>query len=249
MFVTKSSSWWIVICTFWALGGIPPCFGTSVVFVLGQKQLMVAADSKTYGGDDEHAMADTCKIFISQNRVVFANAGPLNDGTAWFIDIARDILRSAGNVSEAAARFSGLVRPRLERLADQERLKFPEYFASHIEGKPWFQASFVSVESPGPRVALRTYRPDHNASGVHIRVERSDCFATACPAYFAIGRFDKIDRAMKIPEIRSKPIVELVKYLIGLEISADPTHVGPPIAVLHVNGSGSNWLERGKCDQ
>jgi hypothetical protein len=195
-------------------------------------------------------MGNACKLIVSDHQIIFANAGPLGDGEVHFIDVARDVLRKTDNLSEAAARFDDIVRPRLEHLAKQTKASNPKYFLAKVDGKPWYQVVFARFTSSGPEATLTTYRTSQGSSGLVINPEPSSCFATTCLSYFAIGLFDNMNYAMAKPERLPKGnVVEIIKYLIELEIAADPKHVGPPIAVVTTDSAHSQWIENGECNK
>lgn len=195
-----------------------PSHGSSAIFLLDNKYIGIAADSKRVGINAANH-GTTCKVFVSKSGIGFANVGPLNDRVGSFIDLARDVTAKSSTISEVATRFEATVRPRLEQLAMEIKASLPDYYAREVEGKEWYAFAFVDLGPTGPQIIARGFEPLTNGVRVKMRIHPAECLQGCAGEMLPLGNHDSIDRAYKDGRRLPDNLEGRMEYLIGLELT------------------------------
>jgi hypothetical protein len=227
-----------------------PQFGSSVLFLLERDRITVGSDSKSYGINRE-PLQNTCKIAISGSGMLFANAGLLSDfSRRQFVSTARRLMNQGRDVTQVATDFDLAIMHKLKEIAIAIRCAFPMFYRDKVDHKPFYQVAFaVLTPREGPKLSFRAYEPVSVRGEIEIRTHQGECVNDCAEGHIALGHFDNIDRyiAMHPTFIKQSGPVEAMKYLLGLEVQANPSEVGLPLAIVSVDDSGIHWIEKGPC--
>jgi hypothetical protein len=241
---------------FWLLSvllGLSVDAGSAVVFLLAAHSIYVGGDSRTIGMQGE-PHPDRCKIVVSDNRIIFGNAGALTDGLRRpFIDMAGVVLKRESDVAKAAGAFDRQIVPAITQLSQQIVDGNPGYFARKVENHAIYQAAFAKLTPSGPQIAMRLYVPIVSPvdDRVQICVIKHNCLAECGDVHLSLGHFDHIDRYLREHPayLGSMNPVQTIHFLIGLETEASPNEVGGAIAIFRqdLEDMRGRWIEPGVC--
>lgn len=229
---------------------------TTVVALVTRQRITIGADamSKVYGGKRIKVLR-ICKIYEAGSSF-FAFAGMDQDDDTGFVASTLVDKRAMLNVRARAERFAREIKkPYLKTIQrfnkDNPRIKdaFRQRFSEHA-----LQAIFVGSEAGIP--VFNTVEVNVETNPLRIETVIHGCPGDFCPLAGQIkdiwlGHFDdgerEYQRMLATHNALLKDDAATVEHLIDTEIAAVPKSVGPPVAVLIIDNSGSHWFTEGKC--
>jgi hypothetical protein len=218
--------------------------GTAIAIMAKGKQIAAAADSKILITRGRIESTD-CKIKQVGN-VFFAIAGHRREELSDFdaIYIATEACNTANNIQDRIIKFETMMKPALYNLLWVSRKKAPSYYESSLRDKMIVQVAFFGFERGSPYLYVRSYKDQSTSSQVGLQVERKECLGR-CDMLAILGKSRAAEKYLiQTPSLSKKPLIDLVKSLVELEIEDEPEIVGPPIDLLQLSKNGENWIER-----
>jgi hypothetical protein len=238
-------------------------FATSIVAVKDSDVIVIGADSKTTltsagSSVGEAGSIAKCKI-VQAGNLFFASAGYAGISRAGFpgnVDpefdlkaiIARE-LQGEGSIADKMGNLEKVLVVNLTQIAEKAKKDNAAFFLSRFVRHPVYTIIVGGLDNGELVLMVRTFRLVISPSGA---------------LSFGIGRFscpgDCQESATTIFEGRTGAIrnylehhklflyfadpVTAVRDLVGLEISEDPSFVGPPIDILRLTRRGVEWIQR-----
>jgi hypothetical protein len=240
----------------------PRISSTTVIAFVRTDRITIAADAKSAitNAGGRFRFAQTCKIYQSGTSF-FAFAGTDQDDAIGFIssDIAKkNITLSVKGRAEAFAEEAK--GPLLKSIQRAHRVLPPDVYQIISPGGIPLVALFIGIEQGASVYQGVDMVEVDDASGQPIRI---DTRMRGCPGDFCPGPGKtrplwmgqnmvaqaEYERMRATHDPRLGDDVATLHHLIESEIAVHPDFVGPPIAVLTLDGSGSRWEINGKCGQ
>lgn len=221
---------------------------TSIVAIRTPSMIVVGADSLAVW--DTGKPESFCKIVQVKSFFFAASSILKHPPTNYSIEgIVLEAAKNGQNILETVKSFETLVLSPLLAALVRIKTDLPGHFDQELEGKSALSVVFVGLEANSLILLLRYFTVESSPSGaISIKTSRKDCPGKDCDtgiAYAALGQHDEIDRLLaKNPKFWRIGLVEAVRKLIELEISANPSKVGHPIDILLIDGNGAQWLEK-----
>lgn len=226
-------------------------FGSTVIAIRTDREIVIGSDSKVVGTDGSDR-GTVCKI-IQIGNIFFSHTGVAGSTSIGF-DVqatVRQALESAEHLGEAIQNFLHSVHHPLHQILVATRRDAPEFYKHNIEGQSALSAVFCGVIDNIPRLSYLELKPVHHAEaddGLAIQVDqgidvRSD---NEGPAFVVIGHKNAVTTQLgEQPDIWMRTgIVSAVRRLIELQIESTPQVVGPPIAVLRMDRQSAKWVNK-----
>ena len=228
-----------------------PLRATSLVAVRTLNAIFIGSDSKMINGDGGEA-GNGCKI-LGSNGVYFGIARIWSSPAQGFsvASVAAEALNSNGDLASRVSHFEKLLLHPLERLLISLKATDATRFEREIDGQSAVDMLFVGFEAGYPVLLSRSFIVRNGASqSITVRIKREECSddCSEALAYAALGQHEAIDKALaENADFWKIGIAEAIRKLIKLEISAEPSFVGPPISILTIDKDGPRWIEQGAC--
>jgi hypothetical protein len=238
-------------------------FATSIVAVKDSDAIVIGADSKTTltsagSSVGEAGSIPKCKI-VQAGNLFFASAGYAGisrAGVPGNVDPEFDLreiitreLQGNGSIGDKMGDLEKMLVANLTRVAEKARKDNAAFFLTRFVRHPVYTIIVGGLDNGELVLMVRTFRLVISPSGA---------------LSFGIGRFscpgDCQESAATIFEGRTEAIrnyleqhklflyfadpVTAVRDLVGLEISEDPSFVGPPIDILRLTRKGVEWIQR-----
>jgi hypothetical protein len=199
-----------------------------------------------------------CKIRASHG-VYFAPAGFVQDAEFDAYRVVEGLLRPGKTIEQQAATIAERVK--LPFLYEMQRLhKFlPADYAIAIRSPgPSMSIGLAEVENNVPIIGLIDFTVINNSGGspTDVRVVVKTCPGSACAGtvdqehFWIYGQKAAVlDQIQLIgPKFWTANDAQDVRKMIQIEITDQPSAVGPPIDVLLLDSTGHHWLEPyGSC--
>jgi hypothetical protein len=233
---------------------VVPCDCTSIVAILNNETVVIAADSK------EMTVAKTGEIYMPRsvckihqgNNFFWAVADTVKDPNTTF-----DIKATVGNVARTAALPSSKV-DRLDRLipqliqheAEALRRTQPKAFQQFADGQPFLEVLFIGFEQQKAIAVYREYLIKATRRRVEVvMAEPIDCPGAECreSQMFVLGERLAIDAYFRTHKgvFQPTPIevsIDTIRNLVQSEINDSPLTVGPPIDIARIDRQGMRWI-------
>jgi hypothetical protein len=238
-------------------------FATSIVAVKNNDEIVIGADSKTTltsvgTGAAGPAEITKCKI-VQEGDLFFASAGSAGIGPAGLPgDVDREFdlkeiiaegLRGNGSIADKVGNLERLLVANLTRMAEKVRQDNPAFFLAKFVKSP-VHTVIVGGRDNGELVLMvRTFRLITSPSGsLSFAVGRFACPGDCQVPFITIfeGRTMAIRKYLQQHELflyYADPVTA-VRHLVGLEISKEPSSVGPPVDILRLTRKGAEWIQR-----
>jgi hypothetical protein len=221
---------------------------TSIVAERTPQKVVVAADSKAF-----HVAYGTsgteCKILL-RHGIGFAESGiPSYKATGFDSKfIAKRALLTKGGLTSKERLFETLTVPALRKVGEALFVHAHDLYAE-AKGAP-LEVFFFGIENGAPTLIEARFRFDDHGGTVTTQVYRRTC-PGECGANTELrflGFRSAINQAYASDPsiVRGEP-ERVTANLVQLEIDKEGIHVGPPISVLSIDGSGPHWINRGAC--
>lgn len=225
--------------------------GTSIVIIMTGSEIWVGADSRLISvGNQQGVAAAVCKIH-QFGCVFYVHAGLLKDTAGRYdpADVAKQAATGNRTVLGAAEAFQARVTTSLVTIAGELRAMNREYYQSKILNKAALQTAFFGVCGGTPRLTVRKFTIHEDARGeISASVERLDCPGD-CPSgmtWAFLGESSAGNRFLdEYPGyLQENGYRATLEMLIGQEARANPDLVSLPVDILHVGGSGAEWIQK-----
>jgi hypothetical protein len=233
---------------------------TAIAVIVRPSRIVIAADAKSVlTNSSGSSSAQICKIYQA-GASFFAFSGMDQDDNIGFVssEIAKRI--AAPSIKARAEKFAEDVRkPLLESLQRSYRVApSRDEYRKLFGGEFPLAAIFFGMEQ-GISIyeAVQTTKIE-DASGKPIRIDTEIrvCPGLLCPEpehsrLMWLGETtaaqNEFGRMRAAGDSRLGDDVAVVRHLVETEIAARPDIVGPPVAVLVLDATGSLWVVNGEC--
>ena len=221
----------------------------TVVAIRTPLGIYVGADSKLMAFRGISSVGFTCKIRQFQN-LFFAYAGLSGDVASGFSvpEMAIMAHSNSSRISDTVRNFEQLITGPLAVSIGQLRGEQPALYQKYLKDRPLLSIVFFGLENEGLVLYTRSFNAKDSADGqLAIDVQRHKCPGD-CPngtTYVFLGEKQAINRFVDAnPHYFTIGFVPTIQTLIQLEISDKPELVAPPIDIVRVDMTGTNWIQR-----
>jgi hypothetical protein len=236
---------------------------TSVVAVRNNDEIVIGADSKTtltrvnYNLREPDGIAK-CKI-VQAGNLFFASAGSAGIGPVdlpGYVDPAFNLkelitrgLGRDGDIGERVRNMEKVLLLNLTQIAEKVRKDNPVFFLQKFVQYPVHTIIIAGLEDEELILMVRTFRLVVPLSGdLSFEVGRFTCPGDCDASFITIfeGRTAAIRNYLYWNEnflYTTDPAVA-VRALVEMEISEDPSTVGPPVDILRLTRRGAEWIQR-----
>ncbi|MCL5024270.1 MAG: hypothetical protein M1497_13080 [Nitrospirae bacterium] len=231
-------------------------FATSIVAVMNNDEIVIGADSKTTliqagrgKGDPENITK--CKI-VQAGNLFFASAGSAGIGPAGAVDpefdiretIARGLL-TGGGIDEKVGNLEKALVAGLTRIAEEARQDNAAFFLKSFVGQPVHTVIIGGLDNGELVLRVRTFSLIISPSGsLSFEIGRFACPGDCGTSFLTVfeGQTEAIRNYLQ-DHYFADPVTA-VRDLVELEISKDPSSVGPPVDILRLTRKGVKWVQR-----
>jgi hypothetical protein len=237
-----------------------PAFATSIVTIIAERSITIAADSVLLGNSRETGnlvRTSVCKIRCV-DRLCFAASGRYNLDTikynVW--KLAEKELHRAGTPKEVSERFKGIIDPLIPRLVAASKKETPQRYDEWLKGGPVLAYLFAGFDRKGESLIV-TGEVKIDAEGHPQPIQESVWHGEAGKATAVLlGWHEHIADLMKRqPEWAASAAMhpsEFAERMVQVEIQASENtnrrDVGEPIAIVSLtDADGFNLESRGTC--
>lgn len=238
--ITKA---WLVV-----LICLSPCKATSVVTFWTDSWIVLGADSLRR--DDVRGPIQVCKL-IHVGNAFFAMDGQLGSVGINFDarNIAFEAMNRSGSMESRFSIFQQNLELKLPKFIEFRRTATPnEYrdWAKSINPDPIMGIVFVGFEDGKSKIIICNYMLDINNPKM-FRPDRLDTERNAAP--FRFGYYSSA-AGKSINDLHARTIYGMVgpekatDRLIQAAAILYPEFVGPPVAIVRIDGSGYTWVRR-----
>jgi hypothetical protein len=238
-------------------------FATSIVAVRNNDEIVIGADSKTtltqvYDSVPEPQGVVKCKI-VQAGGLFFASAGSAGIGRitlGGYVEPEFDVkelvargLSGEGKIREKVGGLEKLLVLNLTQLAEKIRRDNPAFFMQRFLKNPVHTIIIAGLEDEKLVLMVRTFRLVVQPSGsLSFEVGRFTCPGDCRESFVTIfeGQTDAIRKYLRGNEnflYYTDPAVA-VRDLVEMEISDDPSSVGPPVDILRLTRRGAEWIQK-----
>jgi hypothetical protein len=236
---------------------------TSIVAVKNNDEIVIGADSKTTftplcDSAGEQGSIEKCKI-VQTGNLFFASAGSAGMGKAAFrgnVDPEFNVkeviskgLGGQGRVTSKIANLEKVLVADLTRIVEEARQENAAFFLERFSTYPMHTIIVVGSDNGELVLIVRTFRPILSRSGsLSFEIRRFDCPGDCQESFITVfgGQTEAIRNYLQENEyfLSSTDPVTAVRDLVELEISKDPSFVGPPVDILRLTKNGAEWVQR-----
>jgi hypothetical protein len=238
-------------------------FATSIVAVKDGDVIVIGADSKTTltsaaSGVGEAGSISKCKI-VQAGNLFFASAGyggigrtgsPCGVDPEYDLkDIITGELRGNGSISDKMGNLEKVLVATLTRIAEKARKDNAAFFLTRFAKHPVYTVIVVGLDNGELILLARTFRLVIAPSGaLTFGIGRFSCPGDCQGSSATIfeGRTEAIRNYLEQHKLFlyfADPVTA-VRDLVRLEISEDPSFVGPPIDILRLTRRGVEWIQK-----
>jgi hypothetical protein len=237
-----------------------PAFATSIVAIVGEKSITIAADSIVIGTSieiGERVRVSQCKIRCI-DRGCFAASGRYVNNTIGYDlwQFAETELRSSGSPKEMAGRLKTVIAPFIPSLVAVSEEKTPRTYAEWLKGSPVLAYLFAGFDGNGePLVVSEQVMIDAEGRVLPIlesvRQGRAGTIgAVALGWNLQIADFIERNPTWKVSATMQP--TDFAERMVRLEIRASEDEgrrdVGEPIVVVTLYANGFNLASKGACE-
>jgi hypothetical protein len=240
-----------------------PAFATSVVAVRNNDEIVMGADSKTTltPAFDRSGTPDAvtkCKI-VQTGNLFFASAGSagivpatlrLNgDPDLDLKEVIAEVLGGEGGIGEKVDNLEKILAVSLTQIAEKARQESAAFFLERFVKRPLHTVIIAGLDHEELVLMVRTFRLVVSMSGaLSVEIGRFACPGDCQAAFITVfeGRTEAIREYLRQNEhfLSYNDPATAVRGLVELEISKDPSFVGPPVDILRLTRQGAEWLQR-----
>jgi hypothetical protein len=235
---------WTLASALFSMSLLPlSAFGTTIVALLGEKTITIAADGIGVSNPKKNgdiARKPVCKI-LCKDLVCFAAAGRLNDGKYNVLKLAWKELDNPGAPKELSGRFKTVIAPLLSTMLQAEKKEAPNRYKKYIdEGVPMLSYLFAGFSNDGkPQLINSSAGLDPKGNILPIN-ELPYVGEAGQLGLLSKGKHKYIDeyknRNPKWRESAVKHPTEFVEQMVHIEIQASENDgsrdVGEPISIV-----------------
>jgi hypothetical protein len=221
----------------------------TVVAIRTPLGIYVGADSKRMAFRGNASVGFICKIRQFQN-LFFAYAGLSGDVASGFSvpELAIMAHSNSRRISDTVRNFEQLITGPLAISVGQLRREQPALHQKYLKDRPLLSIVFFGLENEGLVLHTSSFNAKDSADGQPvIDIQRHNCPGD-CPdgtTYVFLGEKQAINRFLDAnPHYFTVGLVPTIQTLIQLEISDKPELVAPPIDIVRVDMTGTNWIQR-----
>ncbi len=238
-------------------------FATSIVAVRNNDEIVIGADSKTTltpvsDGAGKVGSIEKCKI-VQTGSLFFASAGSAGIGQVAFhgnvdpeFNVKEVIAKELGGQARITAKIANLEKilvANLTRIAEETRQENTVFFHQRFIKYPMHTIIIVGSDNGELVLMVRTFRLILSRSGtISFEIRRFDCPGDCQESFTTVfgGRTEAIRKYLQENEyfLPYTDPVTAVRELVELEISKDPSFVGPPVDILRLTRNGAEWVQR-----
>ena len=236
-----------------------PVFATSIVVVLGDRLVTIAADSVLVGytakGEVVHRLL--CKIRCF-DRACFAASGRYNEETIGY-DVWKFVdkeLRLKGTPNAHSNRFKSTIDPLMRKIVDVARKETPGRFAEWQKGDPVLSYIFVGFDENGVSLAV-SGEAKIDGKGYSVPIQESQWHGERGKvAAVYLGQNERIvDFVNRNPKWSNTAVnhpSEFAESMVRIEIQESQNNgrwdVGEPITIISLTANnGFALVKRGLC--
>ena len=257
---TTAKEWtlWTTLC---CLLPLPfPAFATSIVALVEERSITIAADSVALGNSrttGNFVKTSVCKIRCI-DRLCFAAAGRYNNDTVKYDvwQLAEKELHRAGTPKEASERFKTVIAPIVPKLVAASKNETPQRYAEWLKGSPMLGYLFAGFDRNGESVIV-TGSAMINVNGRALPIRESSWRGeSGATSVVSLGQneyiFDFMNSSPMWADSAALHPSEFAERMVRIEIQASENagrrDVGDPIATVRLtNEDGFNLESRGAC--
>jgi hypothetical protein len=226
---------------------------TSVVAFRTDTIVVIGADSKVHAAESSTAaVATRCKIGVSDKiawayaRILFAPGYDVEPIAHTAITLGN------GAIGERVYLFERMLLRELGAILVRVRQGDPMWWYTEGSTKSALEIVFAGFENGYVNLFYRSFVPIRGSprGTVFFNIERADYQGHLRDTKYAALGFSeavKHDLDAHPTVVVQEGFVAAVQRLVGLEIQAVPSEVGPPISVVSVNANGVHWIRKGVC--
>ncbi len=218
---------------------------TSIVSIVIGDEIAIAADGKVIG--TKSGTTTICKI-RRQGNLWFATAGLFYKSEVDFeIErLVRLACRRGRDVDGAVIALRELIMTPLRDAMRYSKIHDPKGYTKYYSGRPVVAVIFAGYSHSHPRMVMQRF--NLNSTG-NIVEKDNDLLDRNGNNLALAGETDAITKYQSGHRgwAHSLTPPQVVAFLVQLEIAADPSQVGPPMAILDLRPGRSSWIERGAC--
>jgi hypothetical protein len=237
-------------------------FATSIVAIRDGDEIVIGADSKTTllpgSGAAAAGSIAKCKI-IQAGNLFFASAGSAGIGPASVpgdiypeFDLSGIIakgLQGSGRIADKVRNLETVLAANLTRIAEKARKEDAAFFLTRFLRRTIDTIIIGGIEDGQPVLMVRSFRLISSpGGGLSFDIGRFSCPGDCQEPATTIfeGRSGAIRTYLQQHKLflQFADPVTAVRDLVGLEISEDPSSVGPPIDILRLTRRGAEWVQR-----
>ncbi len=238
-------------------------FATSIVAVRNDNEIVIGADSKTMltGGDGsrlEPESIEKCKI-VQVGNLFFASAGSAGIGSVEFFGntdpefnmkeaIAKG-LGGKGDIADKVKKLERVLVGNLTQIAEKARQDNAAFMLKRFVNQPIHTVLIAGSDNNDLVLMVRTFNLIVSPSGyLSFEIGRYSCPGDCREPSIAIfeGKTEAIRNYLQENGyfLNSMDPAIAVRDLVGLEISKEPSSVGPPVDILRLTRKGAEWIQR-----
>ncbi|HYA26566.1 MAG TPA: hypothetical protein VEE82_01075, partial [Thermodesulfovibrionales bacterium] len=238
-------------------------FATSIVAVRNNDEIVIAADSKTIltpVGDSvgEPESVAKCKI-VQAGNLFFASAGSAGIGSVEFdgnVDSVFNLkeviakgLAGEGRIVDKVNNLEKVLVITLAQIAEKARQDNVAFFMERFIKYPIHSVIIAGLDNEELVLMVRTFKLIISPSGsLSFEIGRFACPGDCQAPFVTIfeGQTEAIRKFLQENEYflyYTDPTIA-VRNLVELEVSKDPSFVGPPIDILRLTREGAEWIQR-----
>jgi len=235
---------------------------TSVVAIRNDDEIVIGADSKTtltpVSGAGKPESIAKCKI-VQTEDLFFASAGSAGIGQAELRghadpeynikDVIAQGLRGNGNIAERVGNLERVLVANLTQIAEKVRQDNAAFFLERFVKNPVHTVIIVGLDDGKLVLMVRTFRLIISPSGsLSFEIGRFTCPGDCRTSFITIfeGQTGAIRNYLQDHALFlyfADPVAA-VRDLVELEISKDPSSVGPPVDILRLTKKGAEWVQK-----
>jgi len=228
------------------------CNATLVLTACSPNGVVIAADGLTLKPDaNPPSTAEACKIMRGTDTCFFSIVGVQDIRSIDYdlVPMADHACKGNGSMVERAKAFEKIALPEVQRAWSYIKAHEPASYALMRRSGP---ASVCVVFAGGPPFTVVIVQYVEDASG-RMTIDKSiidvSNFASES-AYENVGVSENVELYQRQHrEIEKLNDAGFLRGLLlgAIQLEGKPKRIGPPIAILEINGNGPKWIQRGAC--
>ncbi|HAM50308.1 MAG TPA: hypothetical protein DCP92_06290 [Nitrospiraceae bacterium] len=238
-------------------------FATSIVAIRNNDEIVIGADSKTTltqmsDSVGEQGSVAKCKI-VQAGNFFFASAGsagigPLEssgnlDPEFNLKEVIAKGLRGNARIADKVKNLEKILVGNLSQIAEKARQDNAAFFIERFVDHTIHTFIIAGVDNDQLVLLVRTFKLIISPSGsLSFEIGRFTCPGDCDSPFITLfeGQTEAIRTYLQVNRYflyRTDPITA-VRSLVDLEISANPSFVGPPVDILRITRTGTEWIQR-----